>query len=1483
MSWVTPIGSAPEQVDYRLGQQHGCVTGISGDAQLEYRTDAERPLIWIGQALADLGIEAGTELTPEQFPLARAMMDGYHPRSGEQLVEHKLGVPIEAKVPIAQLVRMIEGVAREAKVDVSEVLRHRQGRWSGTTSKRMHDMFNRAKRSVGRHGETAMLRADHAGQLADAAELRLTTVWDPGVFEAAAANLTKTITITAKDGTQTDAVVANRVIVGNRGYDITLTLPKSFSLLREFVDEETGNALDAIYLEQGGATFAWLETNTAYGMRGHHGDGSKAETVPGNGFAGWAMIHPAARPAVGQCCGDPHWHIHYTITNMTKGPDGKWSTVAAGGRDLMRHIPAAAKLLHGSVRHVFTQRYGIAWRRSERTGQWEVASIPDAAIKEFSQRGADIHAMLLDLGFTEQDASRSLKSMVQQETRQAKNDTHEPELTHREQNRQRAIDAGLDPDAMAQNAHIPVMPEEATRLPTINELATALQDVERGLTGHSRRFSRVDAIAAVVDQLPNGAQHHAVETLTDEILRHNGFVPLISIDNDDENPAAGVGERRQLGAEHMTNAQLYTTEDIVTAEKAIVAAAQASHEDQTPIRVSRTTAEMAADTIEATNGFILSAEQRRELLNIVTSGQAIDALIGGPGSGKTTLMEAARIAYETEGFVVAGASTQGVAAQNLQAASNIPSRTVAQWRWRIDHKDGLNGTDVLILDEAGMTHDRDRAALYQAAKNSGTKIVEIFDPKQLRGVGCGSMVAIVHKMVDGGALLDNRRQADEDERAAVAAWRDGNYVEALTSWADRDRLIVGKTSQDTTAAMLAIWIDQRIGAPDPHTEMLGLLMVASTNEQVDRLNAGAQAIREVQGELGHGRTYDLPGGHTIHLHENDHVLVRINERHTDDPDALNGYRGVITHIDDTGHLAVTWTRSVPGGHVHESRTFDPGYVAKGGLTHGYALTVHKSQGLNINKTWTGEDDEQRGGAVLFHAPGADNRSFLVATSRHTQAVWTFASQQDFETPQDTYMLGEPDSAFARKRRVITKMVERAVDTENNANDRPVLVDLKQLKDPFPKPQPSDSNTAQAGRHAASAEQRATAEELLRDVWQNHVAVNAVTTGSTFDSIARLIDRLSSSTIDPRDTLARINPAILVRPDVRDASRLVNAALKRVAKAPKASAQGNSAPAPSREAQLRDQTADLLRETWNDHPSAELVITGSAFGALAQNLARAAGAGHDPRDVLAAIDPQTLKEKENPAAFAAWRIRTLTTSSTRATTDDQERVGLSAAPRLNLLIPSYERTMAHLESVTKDGSDANLSPPQPAKIYGMWPPWLPRPPEPLGLEGRHRALASAATADAKRIQTRVVTLARDAARDRPEWVKQLGPTPEGAAQTARYLAALAILAAYREQHGITTPEPLGEALTSDQPNPAYEAARSAEQQARRATTPKITPSIGSRSAADPPSPAPAALTPSKETGEKQRLVEQQRWETAVRRRRDLDHQPHDPRPGPRPGA
>jgi len=104
-------------------------------------------------------------------------------------------------------------------------------------------------------------------------------------------------------------------------------------------------------------------------MRGHHGDGQSAATVAGSGFLGWSKVHRAARPVAGRPVGDPHWPVHVTLANMTRGADGRWSTVAgrwstvaADERDLMRPAPAVDKLTQALVRNALHRRYGVSFR-----------------------------------------------------------------------------------------------------------------------------------------------------------------------------------------------------------------------------------------------------------------------------------------------------------------------------------------------------------------------------------------------------------------------------------------------------------------------------------------------------------------------------------------------------------------------------------------------------------------------------------------------------------------------------------------------------------------------------------------------------------------------------------------------------------------------------------------------------------------------------------------------------------------------------------------------------------------------------------------------------------------------------------------------------------------------------------------------------------------------------------------------------------------
>ena len=1035
MAYVTPIGSNPAQIEYRLSGSHGCTAGAT-DEQLDYHLHGqERPLVWVGAGLGEVGIEAGTVLEPEGYDQARALMNGLDPRTGERLVEAKLGIPDDAKVSVGPLVRGIHAACEQAGASPAELL----------GSERLTGIFERAERALAGKGEGALLRADDAGQLADGAGLSVEEVWGEKTYAAAVANLTQTRTITLADGSTAEEVVPRRVTVGNLGYDVSFTLPKSHSLLLAFAGEEDAKAIEATFASNVGRTFDWLEATTAYGMRGHHGGGRSAQTVAGSGFLGWAMTHRAARPVGDRLVGDPHWHVHVSIANMTKGLDGRWSTVAAGGRDLMRHAPAVDHVLKALVRHELNARFGVQFERNPRSKAWEVAAIPDETLREFSKRGTSIAAMLAELGLDAESASSAQTRLAKDRTRQAKTEgTGATDVELREQWQDEARAAGFNPDELAADAlaGVPSGAGVDDRAHLLAEVVRAITDPESGLTGRRRRFTTADALAAVADAMAGGAGTvEEIESLTQEALTAAGIVDLAQA------PTRGHDSKHQLGAGHMQNAVRYTTADVVAAERIILQAAAASRPGDGAAHVDERTAALAQSVIETSQGFDLSVEQGAIMTAIVTSDRSVEYLIGPPGTGKTTLMRGCRAAWEAGELRVAGAATAAVAAQNLQSESGIGSRTVASWILSIQDRTntgGLSAVDVLVLDEANLTDDRDRAVLYGEAARTGTKIVEVGDPKQLRGVGCGSSFGYVAATIGAHELTENRRQRDEDERAILTAVREGRYAQALGEWAGKGSVVITADADSAAVAMTAEWMRQRLGAPDAFAEMRGLLMLAATNESVERLNDAAHAIRGVQGELGRSHTYDLAMGGRLDVAVGDFVMIRRNDRaerrHTGD-DILNGYRAEVTGIDKRGNLSVRWESETSDGRQLRTATLPPAYVGAGGVQLAYAMTTHKAEGQTVAEAWTRPDGSSHRGTVLVQAAGADQQSLYVALSRHVGEVRMFAGLDQVEGSQSAYERGPAASDSRRTARGIEAIAEHMGATETNENDRPVHEDL----------------------------------------------------------------------------------------------------------------------------------------------------------------------------------------------------------------------------------------------------------------------------------------------------------------------------------------------------------------------------------------------------------------------------------------------------------
>ncbi|MEU3895389.1 AAA family ATPase [Streptomyces sp. NPDC029519] len=404
----------------------------------------------------------------------------------------------------------------------------------------------------------------------------------------------------------------------------------------------------------------------------------------------------------------------------------------------------------------------------------------------------------------------------------------------------------------------------------------------------------------------------------------------------------------------MSSTVRWTTQDILDAEESVRVQALERFDTGTA-QLTADQAAAAIDVFHVAAGFELSPEQQAAVSRVLAAGHGVDALVGVAGAGKSTLMEACRIGWDATGTTYAGATLAAVAAQQLHDASGIPARTVAAWLGEVENGSGLRGVDVLVVDEATMVDDRAAALLMGEAARTGTKVVCIGDHVQLQAVGPGGWFKETHRLVNGLTLTENRSQEDAAERAALDVWRTGNHEPALRMLAEGGRLHPAESADDARSQILTAWDELRLQEwADPHDLIAGMVVLAARHSDVDALNLGAQAIRREAGELGAEHTYARPGGDTLTLAVGDDVRVRQNDyrsRRGEGPDMLNGYRAVVTALDDRHRVEITWRvkdAEAPGGYREESGWVPAQKVTGGALPLGYAMTIAASQGLTCN-------------------------------------------------------------------------------------------------------------------------------------------------------------------------------------------------------------------------------------------------------------------------------------------------------------------------------------------------------------------------------------------------------------------------------------------------------------------------------------------------------------------------------------------------------
>jgi conjugative relaxase-like TrwC/TraI family protein len=162
------------------------------------------------------------------------------------------------------------------------------------------------------------------------------------------------------------------------GYDLVFSPPKSVSLLHALGTDEVRHAVNQAHLAAWQAALSYLEERACVTRKGKNG----VQRERGSGFVAVAYQHRTSRAQ------DPHLHTHVIVVNIARGSDGEWR--ALDGRPILKDYRLAAGYLYQlQLRFELSCSLGVAWREPE-SGMAEIAGVPEAALRAFSQRRAQV-------------------------------------------------------------------------------------------------------------------------------------------------------------------------------------------------------------------------------------------------------------------------------------------------------------------------------------------------------------------------------------------------------------------------------------------------------------------------------------------------------------------------------------------------------------------------------------------------------------------------------------------------------------------------------------------------------------------------------------------------------------------------------------------------------------------------------------------------------------------------------------------------------------------------------------------------------------------------------------------------------------------------------------------------------------------------------------------------------------------------------------
>jgi conjugative relaxase-like TrwC/TraI family protein len=705
------------------------------------------------------------------------------------------------------------------------------------------------------------------------------------------------------------------------GWDFCFAPNKSISVAFARADSLLRQAMQQAQFRAVTEAIAFLEDHAAVSRRGKNG-------VIHERAAG--LVCSLFEHSTSRARDDMQLHTHCLIANLAPRMDSSWGTLES------RYLFSWRKAADGIYQSALAQELkALGFTLDHKKHGFEIAGISLHICEHYSQRSKAIEAALAEVGL--ETSASALGSKLKLTTREHKQAVDRPALFN--QWAQELDRYGLTMEVF-----------EAIREPErkpMTPLPLPLQSILEEAVNEKSVIRLQDVyLATAKASQEHGHDRDSIEQTVSQLVKDGSIV--------------------ELGRDE-AQSRLFSTPAMIHLEQELFKKAKyLQQQKQFALPVQQV--EQAMDQLEQRVGLVLSNEQAEAVKAATQSG--LDILQGAAGAGKSTSMQAIKIAYEASGYEVKGACIAKAAANQLQGETGIQSSTLAKLFDDIERgQTDLNNT-VLIIDEAGQISSKDLHKLTQLCTNAKAKLVLVGEDKQLHAITHGGSLRFLSEHLGTARVETIRRQKESWAREAVQKLRIGDTLPALKSHDERK---------------LIHWHDSQLGCivdavnhwhrfEQKHPDKQGL-MLASNWEQVNQLSNRARSLYQAEGKVGteniplscwvadRKMDFEFSSGDRIKLTKNDYRKG-----------LTNGTLGTITSLEHCldGSVQIG-IREDSGKQISINSSEycnDEGQVY---MAPGYAMTVYSSQGSTVN-----------GDTFVLHHSMMDRASSYVAGSRHKE-------------------------------------------------------------------------------------------------------------------------------------------------------------------------------------------------------------------------------------------------------------------------------------------------------------------------------------------------------------------------------------------------------------------------------------------------------------------------------------------------------------------